>query len=340
MLLRSGLLNCERFNLLDDIYYSKDYVSLYLNEGDELLEFKYTEGDFLFYDIAIKRPILKIGNQEITDGYFDLETAYGYGGYLVNTDDKTFIERALKNYKNYCLDNKIIAQFIRFHPWNNFPKKQEFFDFIIHDRDVVIVDLSLSKEERWGKYSSNIRRILKKCEKEGLNFQKSTRIEDFIYLYYKTMDKNKAEKFYYFPKIYFDKLLKINGVELFEVKKEDTILSMAIFMFSKNIVYYHLGANNYDFKKYSAMSYLFENIFELSKKRGKRYVLLGGGRSSHKDDLLLKFKLKFSSLTKPYYVGGIIFNYEMYNKYIAIWEEQAKLKGNTKYFLKYRLEIN
>ena len=54
-------------NLLDDIYYQKEYISLYLKEGEEIFEFNYTEGDFFFINLAIKRPIKKIGDIILED---------------------------------------------------------------------------------------------------------------------------------------------------------------------------------------------------------------------------------------------------------------------------------
>ena len=63
-----------------------------------------------FYNIAIKRPITKIGNVDIAEGYFDLETAYGYGGFYVNNENEEFLKIALEKYQQYCLENNIIAE--------------------------------------------------------------------------------------------------------------------------------------------------------------------------------------------------------------------------------------
>ena len=98
-------------NLLDDIYYQKEYISLYLKEGEEIFEFNYTEGDFLFTNLAIKRPIEKIGEIILEEKYFDIETVYGYGGIYSNTDNNLFLQKALEYYKEYCHENQVIAPF-------------------------------------------------------------------------------------------------------------------------------------------------------------------------------------------------------------------------------------
>lgn len=330
-------MNLEKFNLLNDVYYSKEYISLYLKDNEEIFEFEYKEDNFIFYNIAIKRPITKIGNEDIGDGYFDLETAYGYGGFYLNTENQGFVKNALAQYEQYCLEKKIIAEFIRFHPWNTFPQEQkEFLNMNIYDRDVVYVDLSLSKEERWKNYSSNTRNILRKSEKE-LVFQKSDNIEAFIELYEKTMDKNNATDFYYFSREYYEQLISNENIELYEIRQDKQIISMAFYMFSDEIGHYHLSANDYEMRRYNANYFILDQIFEIAKNKGKRYFLLGGGTTSNKDDSLLKFKKKFSSLIKQFYISGKIYNNEIYSQYKQVWEQRSK--EEIKYFLKYRLEI-
>ena len=44
-------------NLLEDIYYQKEYISLYLKDEEEIFEFNYSQGDFFFINIGIKKPI-------------------------------------------------------------------------------------------------------------------------------------------------------------------------------------------------------------------------------------------------------------------------------------------
>lgn len=324
-------------NLLNDVYYSKEYISLYLKENEELFEFKYQDGQNIFYNISIKRPISKIGNIEITDGFYDLETAYGYGGYFVNTDDKDFLFNAFEAYKKRCENENIIAEFIRFHPFNSFPKKnEEFLNMNILDREVVCVDLSLSKDERWQKYSSNTRNILRKCEKE-LIFRKSENLDKFIELYIKTMDKNSANGFYYFDKKYFEIMINLENIELYEVLKDGEIISSAFFIFAEEIGHYHLSANNYELRRYNANYFILDSIFDIAKSRNKNYFLLGGGTTSNKEDTLFKFKNKFASFKELFYISGKIFNIDMYNQYVQMWEEQSL--GQINYFLKYRLEI-
>jgi hypothetical protein len=323
--------------LIDDIYYLDSYISLYLKDDEELFSFIYEESDNFFINKTIKRPIKKIGDIEVNDNFYDLETAYGYGGYYTNSDDIDFLKEAFKAYEEKCKKDRIIAEFIRFHPFNDFPRKyRNLLDMAVYDRDVIYVDLNLSKEERWKSYSSKTRNILRRCERE-LIFKESDNLETFLKLYKETMDKNNADKFYYFDKNYFENLLNNEKIKLFEVKKDNETISMGFFMFSDEFVHYHLSANNYKMNKYNGNYFLLDNLFEIGQKQNKKYFILGGGTTGSKDDSLFKFKKKFSPLTKPFYIGGKIFNKEIYSKYVNLWEKESK--KDIKYFLKYRLEV-
>lgn len=322
-------------NLLSDIYYDKQYASLYLKECEELFEFIYTDNAYTFYQLTIKRPILTIGEHSVDEGFYDLETPYGYGGIYVNTDNANFIENAFRAYCERCQKENIIAEFSRFHPFNTFAQNHKnYFDMCIYDRDVVVVNLSHSKEERWAGYTSNTRNILRKTEKL-LAFSECDDLENFQDIYYKTMQKNHADPFYFFDKNYFEKLISMKNVKLYKATYEKNVISMAFFMFGEDTVHYHLSANDYEFSTLNANYFVLENAFELSKKLSKKYFLLGGGTTSNQDDSLLKFKQKFSKEHKPFYITGKIFNQKKYDEYITLWQKQSI--NNIPYFLKYRL---
>ena len=326
----------ENINLLNDIYYTKKYADLYVDDNSSLFHFEYREGGSLFINLAIKSPIDKIGLSDCNEGYYDLETPYGYGGFYINTKDTDFIGRAVEKYRKRCLEENIIAEFIRFHPFNPFPHEfGRLFDMCIYDRNVAVVDLQLSHEERWKQYSGNTRNILRKCSKTQ-TFQRTENIEKFINLYYETMKKNEADRFYFFIRQYFHDLLNLDGVYLYEVVYEGKTIAMSFFMYTSEIAHYHLSANDTDYLKLNANYFILDNAFEEAKKWGATYFLLGGGRTNDANDSLLKFKQKYSKITQPFYIAGMIYNSDKYREYVRNWESDNEGKG-INYFLKYRL---
>lgn len=323
-------------NLLNDIYYKKEYIELYLKDKEAVFEYRFEEGEYVFTNLAIKRPISKINDTQLKEIYYDLETAYGYGGIYSNTTDKVFLNKAFSAYSAYCKGEKIIADFSRVHPFNETHKEiKEFFDLYILDRKTVVVDSKLNEEKRWATYPTKIRTILRKCKKE-LIFRKSEDINTFLALYNETMKKNNADAFYFFDKQYFEKLISNPNIELYEVLIDDIVISATFVLFGEEIGHYHLSANNYEFRKHNANYFILDSLFNIAHQKGKKYFLLGGGRINAADDNLLRFKKKFSPLEKDFYIMGIVHNKEIYSKYCEIWEKTNN--SEIRYFLKYRLE--
>ncbi|VAW63364.1 hypothetical protein MNBD_GAMMA11-1563 [hydrothermal vent metagenome] len=324
----------EAVNLCNDIYFKDDYISLYLNNGNDAFCFEYTENSKKFISKSIKKPITKIGDVIIEDGFYDLETAYGYGGYCVNNDDKKFLNKALKEYEEACQREKIISEFIRFHPFNSFPvRNSKYLDFNMADRKIVVFDL---KKNILSSYKSKLRSVIKKSL-SSVEIRESSNIDKFVELYELTMKKNKANEFYYFERALYEKLIALEQVRLYEARYENKVIAMAFFMFGDDFVHYHLSANSSESYRYNANYALIHSLFGIAKQENKDYFILGGGSTSESNDPLLKFKEKFSKETRNFYIAGKIYNRRIYQKYCSLWEEQADC--NQKYFLKYRLAI-
>lgn len=324
----------ETVDLSRDTYYSDEYISLYIKDNEEIFSFEYKEDDKLFINKTIKKPIKRIGNITVNDNYYDLETAYGYGGFYTNSEDKLFLKNALLKYKEKCKDERIIAEFIRFHPFNDFPQvHSEFLEFNVYDRDVVVKDLS---SDILASYTSKVRNTIKRATEKVL-FRESEDIDKFIELYNATMQKNDANDFYFFEKKYYKALIGLERVKLYEIIFENNIIAMGFFMFGEKIGHYHLSANTPLSYKLNANYALLHNIFNISKELDIDYFSLGGGTTSNVDDSLLKFKKKFSNELKPFYISGNVYNQEIYSKYIKLWQSQTD--NDIKYFLKYRLEL-
>ena len=244
------------------------------------------------------------------------------------------MNKAFSKYVTKCNKEKVIAEFIRFHPFNEFPiRNSEFLNFNIYDRDIVIVDLL---QDVFRSYKAKVRNTVKRAS-EKVILKESDNIEAFVELYDKTMKKNNASNFYYFDSQLISSLFKIGQVKLYEIIYEKKIVAMGFFMFGNEVAHYHLSANSDLSYKLNSNYVLLNSLFEIAKEKGLSYFMIGGGMTSERDDSLLKYKMKFSQMTKPFYISGKVFDEETYNRYLGIWEEQSS--SDVKYFLKYRLDI-
>jgi len=321
---KEGLI-LPKFRIDKNPYYMKSYVELYLDDTSEMFEFELKKDDKRFYNLSIKKPIPN------TD-YFDLETVYGFGGYYSNVNDRHFVQDALRKYSNFCKENNIIAEFIRFDPFNDFPNQFPYsLEFLKEERKVVIVDLAISDKERFSKYSSTARNIIRK-RPSNLVIKETEDIDSFIGLYYATMRKHEANEFYFFSKSYFEKLINLDYCDLYGAYIDNIPISMAFFLKSEYILYYHLSASNESCSRYNPSYHLLHEAFNMYSSQGYKIMLLGGGTTSDPNDRIFFFKTRFSKDIMPYYIGGKIFDMEIYNKLI----NQREFNNNR--FLRYRYE--
>ncbi|MGF1868602.1 GNAT family N-acetyltransferase [Photobacterium indicum] len=323
-------------DLSRDIYYQKAYAGLYTSEDGELFDYVFEDGDKTILFRSIKRQIKSVAGVSVEEELYDLETPYGYGGPLTNCYEDAFLKQAFESYRQHCLENKIVCEFIRFHPFNPMSQQKSQFDFLVHERTVVVVNLAVSTEERWAKYSKTTRNILRKAHKKLSKTVGSQDLDKFIHLYEETMNKNAAADFYYFKPEYFDKLAAIDGVELIEAMLDDEVVSSGFFMHGNEISHYHLSANHQNYLRENGNYLLLDYAFEQAKANGCQWMMLGGGRTSDENDSLFKFKSKFSDQKLPFYIAGIDFMPETRARLNKVWQEQHQSETAPRLFQLYR----
>lgn len=306
--------NFNTLSFKDDIYFSFDYAKLY----GEVFEFEYKKDGFIFKTLGVKQEILN-------SGFFDLQSPYGYNGIYTNTKDEDFLNEAFENLKQKALKEKIIAFFIRFHPFDEYINAyKNNLNFINKNKKIIIVpteqDITLIRKN----YNPRIKVYVKKArENLKIEFIKVDDNKDFKTLYEKTMKRNDAENFYFFDKKYFNKLYNFKEYIVLKASLNEEVLAFASFFLCKDFSYYHLSANSL---KANANAALLDFFFEYANKKGSKFCILGGGVKD--DDTLFNYKQKFSIVDSYFYIGGIIFNVPQYEYFCQ--------NSKSEKFLKYR----
>ncbi len=326
----------QSVNLENDVYYNDQYTSLYLTKCDSLFEYEYNEGNKKINFRSIKRLISHVGEIKLKETLYDLLGHYGYGGPLTNDYSEDFLRRAFESYKLKCAKENIVCELFRFHPLNPLAKMDSLFHFHTNERQVVKVDLSLNTEDRRKLYSKTTRNILRKSQGKFIRRTNYIDIPQFQHLYFKTMDRNQAKDFYYFDQSYFTDLSSMPGVDLLSIHLGDELVSCGYFMHGDELAHYHLSANNPIFMRENGNYELLDFAFDHAKSKGCRCMMLGGGRTSEKDDKLFHFKRKFSPTTLPFYISGLNFLPEKKIDLNNIWESQ-NLGKNVWSFQHYRV---
>ena len=96
--------------------------------------------------------------------YYDIRSAYGYGGPLANTNDAAFLSRAWKFYTQWCAEKKVVAEFVRFHPL--LENWKYYQGAVWPERQTVWIDLL--NQDRMNLYDKRVRTSIRKAINQGL----------------------------------------------------------------------------------------------------------------------------------------------------------------------------
>ena len=151
------------------------------------------------------------------------------------------------------------------------------------------------------------------------------------------MDRVNANKYYYFNKSYFQKIIKSNNFKttlLFVVEnKSKKIIGASMFIATNSIVQYHLSGTKNEYTKLNATKLLIDEMRIRATKQGYDFFNLGGGLGGRDDDPLFNFKSSFSKDFKDFNLWKWITNEKIYNKLISDKESD---NAASNYFPLYR----
>lgn len=327
-----------------DIYFNKNYAKIHENIENGEAEYFVVENSYgKITHNFIKREIpIKI------DGniYYDIITPYGYGGPNVEVfsnsieEKENLIKLFETSFTNYCKENKIISEFVRFHPmFGNHVGFEKYYN-VEYLRPVVATKISKNKNTFDLEFSKSTKKLIRKLLKNDIEIritEKPSDVSSFIEVYYSTMDRNSANDFYYFEKEYFDNFLEKfrEKIILIEIVYLNDVIGSAFYFTSNSIVYAHLSGTRSEYLHLSPAYLIKYATVKWAEENGKEFVFYGGGTSSSLDDSLLNFKKNFSkqNLLK-YYIGKKIYNHEVYE---LLCRKKDIVHNDNNFFPLYRL---
>lgn len=326
-----------------DVYYLYEYAYSFELHGDgkPLLVYFEHDDERLCY-VVMQKDIYEsnlFGDKIKPLQYFDWETPYGYGGPLVpksisNKNQVLFLKELLE----YCNQNKVVSQFVRFHPvLDNY----NILPIVIESRflrETIYIDTT-DLEKIFKNMDSKNRNMVRKAEKNHVTIQKCeiTELESFIDMYNETMLKNGADDYYIFNTEYFKslKLLKDNAC-VFYAMLDSIPIAASIILYNSKYVHYHLSGSHTEYRKYSPTNLLLYEVAKWANKNGMEKFHLGGGMNPN--DSLFGFKKQFNKNGHlPFVVGRTIFNQEKYNRLLNFrCELDEEFDKNNSFMIQYR----
>lgn len=329
-----------------DIYYLQEYaMSLSQHEnGNPILIFYKDDNCKLCY-VMMKNEISQMKVfEDVAEcvGYYDLSTPYGYGGPIIEGDFNLESQNKFKKeLSEYCEENKIITQFIRFHP---LLLNHKYFEGICEVKEIkqtISIDTSdlllINKN-----MDSKNRNMLQKSKKIGVTivFDNGEKIDKFKEIYESTMNENKASDYFYFNDTYYEYLINnmYNNTVYFYAYYDNKIISAAIFFYNDTSMHYHLSGTLKEYRHMASMNLLLNEASIWAYERGILNLHLGGGLD--KNDNLFKFKRGFNKNSKlPFFIGRNIFNINIYKRLLDLRLQKENLFDiNNGHLIQYRKE--
>ena len=303
-----------------DIYFEPDYGRLYETEENKAVEYRFDCEYGVITNLFIKRKIDIVLPDSAQ--YYDIITPYGYGGPVIHTasDKEKLIRSYMEDFQRFADRENIVDEFVRFHPiiGNGLDFKDAYHS--VYDRKTVgtnltyedVIGTEFSKHKR-----KDIRRIL---SNPGIRYEVNEHpegLDDFVEIYYSTMDRDGADEYYYFSPTYFrDMYQKFRDhITTGKVFLDDKLIAMGVYFRYGKYLHAHLSGTLSEYLSYSPAYILKYALAIYGHEKGYEVIHYGGGSSRSEDNGLYKFKRDFGRNTVfDYYIARKIWNGEVYRK--------------------------
>lgn len=324
-----------------DIYFWPEYGHLYEQDGTRFCQFRHRcEAGEIYYGY-LERDITWDGPTEVRD----IVTPYGYGGPLLFPREEgtmgELAEAFAREFGALCRERGIVSEFVRFHPvLRNHEALEALYKPELYSYNVVI-DLAPPIETLWKDFAHKVRKNVNKARTFGLRTvcdRSAARLDDFLSIYYATMDRRQAAASYYFPREYFEALVNTmpNNVCFFFVENEGEVVSTELVLLGGDgLMHSFLGGTLEEAFPMRPNDLLKFAAIEWGKENGYQAYVLGGGASPQ--DGIYQYKLSFAKEgTIPFYLGKKVWDAQMYDLLVEQARRGQKEEETTGFFPLYR----
>ncbi len=323
-----------------DVYYLNEYVTAFMNEdksnGEPVL---------LYYENGLDRAINVVFKRDVAEGtalagkvnaktYYDLVSPYGYGGFSGNITD---YDELNSTYNAHCSEQGYVCEFVRFSLFTDYYK---FYDGKVETRTHnVIRSLDITLDEMWMDFKQKVRKNVKKANEKNLEIKienTGENLEDFLSIYYSTMDRSNAKDEYYFSEGFYKAINEMkDNIMYFHVVYEGKIISTELVIYGSEHAYSYLGGTNREYFDLRPNDFLKYEIIKWAKEKGLKSFVLGGGYGS--DDGIFQYKTCLAPHgVVDFYIGEKIFDKERYCELVELHKKDNPDCITSAFFPQYR----
>jgi hypothetical protein len=300
-----------------DIYYTIAIIAAFEKfENTQALLFIFEEDDNLVYYPFFKRSIAR-------SNYFDITTQFTYGGPLfkITNNRENFISNFRTAFSEYCKEDGIVSELIRFHPFINSDVLLNSYVEIKEVNNGIYMDLEKTVDQIKKEYHPKVKCQINKAIRNGYHAVFSNQLEDlnsFFSIYEHTMIRNDANNSFYFLDREFLQLLLEQLKDNFEfifIEKEGVYVSTELVLFSDKYVNGVIGGTLKEFFNEHPNRLLRHAIaLRYLDKKQTKFVI---GTGITKGDNLFEYKKRFCpDGVYKFQMGMKIHNKEIYNELV------------------------
>lgn len=264
------------------------------------------------------------------EGWQDAVSPYGYPHPLCLSgadEQDAFLAEVFPAVTALLKRENILTVFVRCSPLETLSPLYAVHGRVVEHGPCYWLDLGEPPEVLHGQMRSRYRSYLNALQRKGvvaefIPFQVG--LQDFIALYYQTMDRVKAAPWYYFERSYFEELYALLGdaLRLCVVRQQDRLLASGLFAATGGIVQYLLSGVNEHAGEPHATKLMMTYVRDWGKAAGYRILHLGGGVGGA-DDALSQFKRGFTRHSSLFRTWRLVVEPGWYQALVQDWERAS-----------------
>lgn len=271
--------------------------------------------------------------------YYDILTPRGFGGPYLFCDNKNniseFVSLFNQRFGDFCRDNHIIAEYVKFDPWENIIEELENIYKIEPHGNLYCNNITSNFFD--DQYTSKVRGHIRKAMKNGVHVKfdfNGNTIKNLLKVYEYTSNKYNTSDYYKFDYNFIKKYFEIlkESVCISHAIYKDQIISSAIFVWGEDIFHYHISGNNPKYRELQGNSLLLYEAAKYAQTLGKKLFDMGGSVYGSAVENFKSGFLKNEKDVMTYYTGKKIRNKEVYQELV-----KQNGKNCSGYFPEYRI---
>lgn len=329
----------------NNVFYSLEYCNTLPNKNISYFVLKEHEEPLIMMPIHLN-PINE-NTEDISNVYYDACSPYGYSGPIYEMRNKDKLADFWESIDAWYKNNNVVTEFIRFNLNSNY---KDYSGHLLSALNNIKGNLTIGFETIWNNFKQKVRNNYRKAQQNNLKavfYHKNitdSHIKSFYDIYISTMVRNNATANYFYPKSYFENLIKNNKAHtvLVIVYHESTPISVELCLINNKALYSYLGGTLADYFNYRPNDFLKIETIKWAIKHDIYYYILGGGRKD--GDGLYNYKKGFFPKDDDvaFMTGRKVVNQQKYLELIKgmdteITEVDTLINDTTTYFPIYRI---